>query len=141
MEKSISAVIRNTNHRVLIEAVIEQLGYDPAEENEELTGTLSDIRSHGIDGGYSGFIYYTDTHKFAIDNRKQIVALLDEMADDMGIEVNDMVAGFGVFRNSPMDKEDKRDLRNYLGGGPVEQGTITNVMAWFAAEEVARMFE
>jgi hypothetical protein len=28
-----------------------------------------------------------------------------------------------------------------MGGGKVEQGTLTNVMAWFALEEVCRMFE
>ena len=39
-----------------------------------------------------------------------------------------------------MDKDELKDLYRYLGGAKVEQGSITNVMAWFAAEEVARMF-
>lgn len=52
-----------------------------------------------------------------------------------------MVANFGVFRNSPMDNDDRKDLYKYIGGGRPEQGTITNVMAWFALEEVCRMFE
>ena len=36
---------------------------------------------------------------------------------------------------------DKKDLYKFLSGGKPEQGTITNVMAWFALEEVNRMFE
>jgi len=67
--------------------------------------------------------------------------MLEDMADQLGEDVVAMVAGFGVFRGSPMDADDKKDLYRYLGGGKVDQGAITNVMAWFAAEEVCRMFE
>jgi hypothetical protein len=67
--------------------------------------------------------------------------MLEQMADDLGEDVVQMVSGFGVFRGSPMDSEDKKDLYRYLGMGRCEQGSITNVMAWFAAEEVCRMFD
>jgi hypothetical protein len=40
-----------------------------------------------------------------------------------------------------MDTDDKKDLYKYLGGGKVSQGTITNILCWFAVEEVARWFE
>ena len=99
---------------------------------------MEDVVNHGIDGGFNGFIYYSETHDFAMKNRANIVKLLDEMANDMGEDVISMVASFGVFRHSKMDDEDMHDLYKYIGGGKPAQGTITNVMAWFAAEEASR---
>ena len=74
-------------------------------------------------------------------HRKQIIALLTEQAESLGEEIISMVANFGVFRHSKMNNEDRMDLYKYIGGGKCEQGTITNLMAWFAAEEVCRMFD
>ena len=121
----------NSQYKQLINAVISRIGMD----------AINDVNNHGISGGYHGFIYYTETHAFAMRYRKQIVQMLEEQAQDFGQEVVEMVAGFGVFRNSPMDSDDKKDLYKYLGGGRPEQGTITNLMAWYAAEEVCRMFD
>lgn len=130
--KTKSQVIReNKNYQSLINAVIDNIGLDSVE----------DVNNHGIDGGFSGFIYYSDTHKFAMRHRKQIVDMLEEIAEGMGEDVISMVNAFGVFRPSGMDADDKKDLYKYLGGGRPNQGALTNVMAWFAAEEVCRMFE
>jgi len=130
--KSKKEVIKdNESYKTLINAVINRIGLDNVEN----------VNGHGIDGGYSGFIYYSDTHAFAMRYRKLIVRLLEEQAEQLGEDVVQMVSHFGVFRNSPMDNEDKRDLYKYLGGGRNEQSSITNVMAWFAAEEVCRMFD
>ena len=122
----------NPQFKSLINAVIKTLGG---------TESVQDIINYGRGGGFSGFTYYSDTHAFAIKNRKQIVSLLESSADMLGEDVVKMVSGFGVFRNSPMDSQDKKDLYIYLGGGKPAQGAITNVLAWFAAEEVCRMFE
>lgn len=121
----------NSQYKTLINAVINRVGLDNVEN----------INGHGIDGGYSGFIYYSETHSFAMRYRNIIVKMLEEMADDLGEEVPAMVNGFGVFRGSGMDNDDRKDLYKYLGGGRPEKGAITNVMAWFAAEEVCRMFD
>lgn len=121
----------NSDYKTLINAVINRVGMDHIE----------DINNHGISCGFSGFIYYSDTHAFAMRYRKLIVKLLEEQANNFGQEVVEMVSGFGIFRNSPMDNEDRKELYKYLGGGKCEQSTITNLMAWFAAEEVCRMFE
>ena len=130
--KSKSQVIKdNQEYKALINAVIANIGMD----------SVNDVNSHGINGGFNGFIYYSDTHKFAMKHRNAIASLLEDMADQLGEDVVSMVGNFGVFRNSPMDQDDKKDLYKYLGGGKTEQGAITNVMAWFAAEEVCRMFE
>lgn len=131
MKTKVSVLKDNPEKKRLINAVLDRVGID----------SVKDIVNNGIDGGFSGFIYYEETHKFAMYYRKDIVAWLQESADQMGEDVVKMVSGFGVFRNSPMDQEDRQDLYNYLGGGRNKQSTITNVMAWFAAEEVCRLFD
>lgn len=130
--KTKSQVIEdNPDKKTLINAVISRVGMD----------SVRDINNHGIDGGFSGFIYYGDTHAFAIRHRKDIVSWLEETADSLGEDVVEMVSHFGVFKNSKMDAEDRNELYKYLGGARCEQSTITNVMAWFAAEEVCRLFD
>lgn len=131
--KTIKQVITEyPQHKKLINAVLRQLGD---------RDYLEDIYRNGINSGYSGFIYYTDTHNFAMKNRKSIIALLEEQAFDLyDNDVVEMVKSFNIFRRNGMDKDELRDLYRYLGGAKVEQGSITNIMAWFAAEEIARMF-
>lgn len=121
----------NPEYKTLINAVINRVGLD----------AVQDINNHGIDGGFSGFIYYSDTHAFAMRYRKIIVRMLEEQANEQGEEVVTMVSNFGTFRRSGMDNEDRKDLYKYLGGGKPERGTITNLMAWYAAEEICRMFD
>lgn len=102
------------------------------------------INRYGMIGGLPGFVYCSDTHAFAMRYRKLIVKLLEQQADDFGQEVVEMVSNFGYFNKngkSTMDNDDPRELYKYLGGGKCEQSAITNLMAWFAAEEVCRMFE
>lgn len=118
--RTIKQVIKDRpEYRVLINAVISRIGKE----------SIEDVVNHGIDGGFSGFIYYYETHTFAMRYRKYIIQLLEEMADSLGEEVTEMVSNFGVFRNSKMDSEDMKDLYKYLGGGRPEQCAITNVMA------------
>ena len=132
MKTKVQVIKENPDYKVLINSVISRIGME----------SVNDVMNHGMSGGFSGFIYYSETHKFAIQYRKYIIQLLDEMADSLGEEVVEMVSHFGIFgKNNPMDKEDRRDLYRYLSGAKCEQGTITNLMAWFAAEEVCRMFD
>lgn len=128
--------IKNSHlNEKLINAVIAQFGgWESFKESAE------NVTNHGIDGGFSGFIYYSETHHFAIKNRALIVALLEDEADQLGEDAISMVSNFGLFRQSKMDADDKKDLYKFLGGGKCEQGTITNIMAWFAAEEVCRAY-
>ena len=131
MKTKKTVLTENSEYKTLINAVISRIGM----------ASVNDVNQYGIDGGFSGFIYYSETHKFALTYRKQIVQLLEETAEMMDEDVVGMVSGFGVFRRSPMDAYDKRDLYKYLGGCKPEQGAITNVLAWFAAEQVCRMFD
>ena len=130
--KTIAQVRKENPDKVtLINAVISKLGND----------YIMDVVNHGADAGYPGFTYYTDTHKFSMRHRKAIVAMLEEQAADFGQEVIEMVSNFGVFRQSPMDNDDRKNLYKYLGGGRCDQGTITNLMAWYALEEICRLFD
>ena len=119
----------------LIKRVVAQFG-----GWEQFKESAPDVTNHGIDGGFGGWIYYSETHEFAMKNRALIVELLEDTAAQMGEELVDMVSSFGVFRNYKMDADDRKDLYKYLGGGRPQQGTITNVMAWFAAEEVCQTY-
>ena len=118
-------------YRKLINAVISRI-------DEE---SIPDVINNGADAGFSGFIYYADTHRFAMTHRKQIISLLEESAADFGQEVTEMVRNFGVFRHSPVDADDMKDIYRYLGGGRCEQSRVTNVLAWFTLEEVCRWFD
>lgn len=124
----------NPEFKTLINGVINQLGG---------TESVQDVNRspYGIAAGFQGFFYYSDTHKFALRYRKLIVTHLEQSADELGEEVVEMVSHFGIFRNRPMDNDDRKELYRYLGGGRCEPSTITNVMAWYAAGEVCRMFE
>lgn len=132
MKTTQTVLNENKELRPLIEAVIKAL------HGEE---SIEDVNRHGIDGGYGEFVYYSDTHKFAMKHRKTIVSMLEDDAEQMGEEVVEMVSNFGVFRHSKMDNEDRKELYKFLGGGKCEQSTITNLMAWYAAETVCRLFE
>jgi len=131
--KSKAQVIKdNSDKKTIINAVIRSLGS---------VDSVQDVNSHGMEAGFSGFTYYSDTHAFAMRHRKAIVSMLEESADMLGEDVVAMVASFGVFRRNPMDNNDRKELYRFIGGGKCDQSTITNLMAWFAAEEVCRMFE
>lgn len=136
--KSKAQVLRERpEYKTLINGVINSLGG---------VDSVSDVIRGGAEAGFPGFTYYADTHAFAMRYRKLIVKLLEESADQLGEEVVTMVSNFGVFfdrqtRKSTMDNDDRKELYKYIGGGKCEQSTITNLMAWFALEEVCRMFE
>ena len=115
----------------LQKAVLKQLGVSL----KEFKANISDYRN--CLNGVSGFISYNETHAFAIKNQSLIIELVEEMADDQGVDIINMVLGFGVFKNHAADKQDKKDLYNFLGGNKkTEQGTITNVLAWLCVEQL-----
>lgn len=125
----------------LIRAVIRQTGRE----------NLEDIARHGVDGGFAGFTYYSDTVPFFKRHRALIVELVNRMAEDLGENPAEMVAGFGCLAGHEVhrlpDHEKRRKLAEYLpsvsrclyGGRLTDEDTIVaNALAWFAAEEVAR---
>ena len=115
--------------------------------------SLQDIANHGIDGGFHGFVYYTDTVAFYKRNRKLIVAAIEEMADQLGEDPITMVENFNCLRVSSPDHygsdysqaQHKHDLhseviRTLYGRMREDDTQVANALAWFAGEEVARAF-
>jgi hypothetical protein len=111
----------------LANAVINQISL-PFKELLQYANDYRDATS-----GVSGFIYYDDTHKFAVKNRKAIIQLLEETSEQMDTNVIDLVKGFNCLE---VDNEDLKDLYKFLGGAKVEQCSVTNALAWFTLESI-----
>lgn len=118
----------------LKKAILEQIGTT----KKEFKTNVSNYQN--AQNGIPGFAYYSDTHKFALDNQEDIIDLLEETADSLGEYVVEMVKNFGVFRGE-MDKDEKKDLYKFLGGNKnmdsYETHSVLNVLAWFAVESLA----
>lgn len=135
--KSKKQVIKeNPAYAVLINAVINRIGIDSVE----------DVNGHGIDGGFHGFIYTRDTVAFFKAHKKDILKMAEDMANNLGEDMLSMVGSFGCLSSGtyPNRKPDYTPTEIgeaiFSGRGECAE-TIQNAMAWFAAEEVCRMFE
>jgi hypothetical protein len=129
---TIKQMIENSNIPAkLIRSVIKQSG-----GFESFIESAQDIANHGIDGGFHGWIYYTDTCAFFKRNKSAILKLAEDQAFEQGML--EMIQNFGDFRNNPISL-DEVARAIYQGKGEMcEQ--IQNVMAWYAAEEVVRLY-
>lgn len=127
--KTLSRVIReNPDKAKLIRAVIRRIGME----------SVQDVNAHGIDGGFNGFIYYTDTVKFYRDHKADILRLAKETAESLGEGgVITLVKGFRCLNGQYSEDE----ISEGLHSSGEDEHTIKNAMAWFAAEEVCRLFE
>lgn len=118
----------------LINAVVRQIGSkDQAIE----------AGNHGADAGWVGFTYYNDTVAFSKRQRKNIVSLVNEMANEFGQEPTEFVASFRCLKDYLPEIKDS--IERYLYGGKMtdseDDTQIQNAMAWFALEEVGRYLE
>ena len=114
----------------LIRAVVRQSGgWDSFKEMAE------DITNHGVDGGFHGWIYHSDTVPFAQRNKAVIMAMAQELANDLGEEVLSMIAGFNCLKISA--NEVAEALYNPRSDNKTQ---VFNALAWFASEEVARSY-
>lgn len=126
--KTVNHVLRETEYKTLVRSVIRNIGID----------SVQDVNRNGISGGFSGFIYHSDTVKFFDRHRKDILSLSEEMSKEFGTGVLEMIQGFNCVGKGYTLDEIARAI--YQGkGDAVTQ--IKNAMSWFAAEEVCRMFE
>ena len=120
----------------LVRAVVHQLGgWQEAEQS------MIDIANHGINGGFHGFIYYSDTVAFFKKHRTTICELVNSTADDFGESPITMITSFNGLKNV----ETQDSILRCLGGGslrpdPSNDTIVANALTWFAAEEVARRY-
>ena len=127
--------------KLLTHYVIKQLGFEKLED-EELRSTLEDITNNGADGGFGGFIYYSETNKFARENMHLILDQVKELADNLGETPLEMISSFRSLKDDKLDPLEIASII-YERTSPESQadGTETvvlNALAWFALEEVAR---
>lgn len=129
--KTTASVIENSGIPAgLVRSVIRQLGGKDS---------LEDIARNSIDGGFHGFIYYSDTVPFFKRNRAAILELVRRYADDFGTDPVSVVAGFNCLTDDAYTRESA--ARCLFGGRVTEKDTeVANALAWFAGEEVARAF-
>ena len=97
-----------------------------------------DISNHSIDGGFTGWTYYTETCEFWKRNRTVILEMAEDQANGFDTTILEMIQKFGVFRNGPITVASLAKAL-YQGKGE-DVTTVHNVMAWYAAEEVARAY-
>lgn len=125
-----SVKINETRQPSLTRAVIKSLG-----GIESALESMPDIVNHGVDGGFSGFTYYSDTVKFTTNHKSDILARLAEDAESFGNDgVISLLAGFGCFKG--MTQEEIAD--GLYNPRSENRQTVFNGLAWYAAEEIAR---
>lgn len=119
----------------LIRAVVRQVGGWNSFVNH-----AEDIANHGINGGFSGFIYYSDTEPFAKANKVAISELASTQAQEYGSDSTfAMIRSFNCFKGDTLSDG---DLMRALckGKNPEDGPNILNALAWYAGEEVARAY-
>lgn len=126
----------------LEKSVRNQLGYNDWND-KELHDTLKDVRNNGADGGFSGFIYYPDTCKFARDNMKEILESIKDMAFGMG---EDPLVFIQDFKS--LERMSTFEIASIIYNKPdqasINDGTDTlvlNALSWYALDETARQYE
>ena len=119
-------------NKKLINAVAKQMG-----GMVNLKGHDSDIYNYGAAGGFNGFMYYAETDAFTIKNHTLIMELLNEYADDIGVNVLQLLSGFNCFKNM----SDAEIFDGLMNPNSDDRAAIYNGLAWFALEEAARYFE
>ena len=95
----------------------------------------ADVANHGAACGFSGWTYYTDTVKFAQVNRATIAQLVQDQSVEYGMGTLEMIQVFScIGKDYSLD-----DIGKCLYGRG-DDTTILNGLAWFALEEVCRIY-
>jgi len=127
---SLANLVESTNiPESLVRAVVRQMG-----GWESFKESAPDITRHGISGGFHGFIYYTDTCPFAKRNRKAILEMARQQADDFGACLVKMIKDFRCMKGAT-----ETEIVEGLAGN-TDQTQVPNGLAWYAGEEVARAY-
>jgi hypothetical protein len=132
MKKTVKAFCQYANvDSNLIKAVIRQSGGWDAFQEKAL-----DIANYGIAGGFSGWIYYTETGAFYAKNQALIVDRVEKQADEyVYASAQDMIK---EFRGTDSTMS---EIGYTLYGNKRQHDTyVSNTLAWYAAEEVARAY-
>ena len=122
-------------NNALIQAIFEQSG---ADDRTEFLGILRDVAQHGADSAFSGFIYYTETRAFYLENRALILEQLRDDADSMGA---DSVIGLVATSRCATDSSEDEIGRTLYAGADDIDDLLANCLAWYALEACAYALE
>lgn len=120
----------------LIKAVKRQCGYGWNDFQDYLKNVSNS--PCGAAGGFSGFIYYSETSNFWRRNREIITERLKDLAFELGENVLQMVMSFGGIKDGDFSEDEVG--RALYGRYNSDLDFIYNVFAWFALEEVANRY-
>lgn len=119
----------------LASAVLRQLG-----GGREAIESARDAARHGADGGFHGFIWYTETQAFTKRNRAAIREQIEEDAESFGTTAIELVRSFRCLNGDATE----RDVAAALYGGsgdPDGVMLVENALAWYALESVGSAIE
>lgn len=125
---------------------------------EDRKAYLQDLTEHGaISGMVGGLIYYHETTEFFDTHKDEIVAMLDEMKEETGLDESKLfgdkwktVEEIAEDFESNLDPEDyeneleyQEEMENEYNEfvesiDPLEDTYNKNLLSWFAVEELAR---
>ena len=136
MKSKKQVIEERPDYKKLINAVLNSIDEDDIEN----------INNHGIDGGYGKFVYYSDTVTFYKKHKADIKKLAQEMAQEMGENVIEMIGGFNClkyfdYKNHKWTDLEGQDVIGETFYGNKYDDVVANALAWFAGEEVCRWFE
>ena len=109
----------------LIQAIFKTLTKD----------NLKDVSNYGIDGGFSGFIYYSETSAFYRKFRKIINEMVLNSCKELGYKSPiEMILSFKC-----VNEDEENNIGICLYGGKLSEDTILieNALCWYAVEEIA----
>lgn len=131
----------NYTENPLFEAVCAQLSCD---DSLEFVTTCRDVCRAGANGGFSGFIYYSETRAFAREYMDLILEALTEDAQECGLSVSEHVASFrcldvDVITGCHPENFEAQFWRVVYQKDTAEdcETTILNALSWWALEHVA----
>lgn len=116
----------------LARAVIDQMG-----GMESFHDHAADVANYGAAGGFTGFIYYTETGRFYRTNRASINRMVVDMAQEFGMEPIQFVRSFNCMQGQGFGD---LDVAAAMLGQEDADVLIENALSWFALEEVCRAY-
>lgn len=121
----------------IIKAVYEQLGCEDEEEFFRITSDVMTPGGCGANAGFTGFIYYSDTVEFYLQNRDLIKGLLNKAVSD-GIGYNSAVEMVSHFNDCEGSYSmDEIGMALYDPQYHDDLTTLYDTLAKYALEEVA----
>jgi hypothetical protein len=124
--------LNQVERKDLAKAAIKQLG-----GWESFKESAIDIANNSIDGGFHGFIYYTETVPFAENYLGLIKDFAKTEAEDFGTKsIYEMFSKFKCMLDLTVDEI----IEAIHNKSDENRTTVMNCLAWYAGETVARWY-